>query len=176
MSPVSRATTAGRAYLDLQRRARTKQRPTDELLRTYVLERFLWRVANSNYRDQLILKGGLLLAVFGERRPTADVDLLARGLSNDLEAVSTMVAAILAIECDDGVTYAVDQLSVAAIREGDVYPGVRVSVPASIDRARSVLRVDVNVGDPVTQSRSPCSTPGYCTRRSTSSATPLKQC
>ena len=72
MSPVSRATTAGRFYLDLQRLARTTKRPTDELLRTYVLERFLWRVANSEYRDRLILKGGMLLAVFGERRPTAD--------------------------------------------------------------------------------------------------------
>ncbi len=150
MSPVSRSTTPGRVYLDLQRLARKKQRPTDELLRIYVLERFLWRLANSNYRDQLILKGGLLLAVLGERRPTADVDLLARDLSNDLETVSTMVTTILAIDSDDGVSYAADQLSVTAIRESDLYPGVRVAVPATIDRARSVLRVDVNVGDPVT--------------------------
>lgn len=150
MSPVSRATTAGRVYLDLQRLARQTKRPTDELLRTYVLERFLWRVANSDYRDQLILKGGLLLAAFGERRPTADVDLLARGVSNDLETVSAMVAAILVVDSDDGVTYATDQISVTAIREDDLYPGVRVSVPANIDRARAVLRVDVNIGDPVT--------------------------
>ena len=74
MSPVSRATAAGRAYLDIQKLARSTRRPTDELLRTYVLERFLWRVAHSVYRDQLVLKGGMLLAVLAPRRPTADVD------------------------------------------------------------------------------------------------------
>jgi hypothetical protein len=150
MSPVSRETTAGRVYLDLQRLARSTKRPTDELLRTYVLERFLWRVGNSKHRDKLVLKGGMLMAVFAERRPTADVDLLALELSNDLEAVSFMVREVLAVEADDGVSYAIDQISVATIRDADVYPGVRVSVPARIDRARATLRVDVNVGDPVT--------------------------
>lgn len=150
MSPVSRATTAGRIYLDLQRLARTTKRPTDELLRTYVLERFLWRIANSEYRDRLILKGGMLLTVFGERRPTADVDLLARDVSNDRDVVAAMVETVLAVENDDGVSYSVDKISVSTIRDDDIYPGVRVVVPTMIDRARGVLRVDVNVGDPVT--------------------------
>lgn len=150
MSPVSRSTPAGRVYLDLQQLARATQRPTDELLRTYVLERFLWRVGKSHYRDQLILKGGMLMAVLGERRPTGDVDMLAQNLSNDLDAVSAVIADVLSIESEDGVEYAVDELRVARIRDDDVYPGARVSVPARIDRARAVLRVDVNVGDPVT--------------------------
>jgi len=150
MSPVSRSSPAGRVYLDLQQLARATQRPTDELLRTYVLERFLWRVGESRYRDQLILKGGMLMAVLGERRPTADVDMLAQNLSNDLDAVSSVVENVLSIESEDGVEYAVAELKVARIRDDDVYPGVRVSVPARIDRARAVLRVDVNVGDPVT--------------------------
>ncbi len=150
MTPVSRATTGGRVYLDLQRLARETKRPTDELFRTYVLERFLWRVANSTYRDRLVLKGGLLLAALGERRPTADVDLLAQDLSNDLDDVAGMVAAVLSVGSDDGVAYDLGQLRVSRIRDDDVYPGVRVAVPARIDRARALLRVDVNVGDPVT--------------------------
>jgi len=150
MSRVNRSTTAGRVYLDLQRLARESRRPTDELLRTYVLERFLWRVGSSSYRDQLILKGGMLMAVLGERRPTADVDMLALDLSNDLESVASIVQEVLAVESKDGVGYVVDQMKVSTIRDDDVYPGVRVSVPATIDRARAVLRVDVNVGDPVT--------------------------
>ena len=150
MNPVSRATTAGRVYLDLQRLARTTRRPTDELLRTYVLERFLWRVGQSTHRDRLILKGGLLMAAFGERRPTADVDLLARDLTNDREIVSAMVASIANVESDDGVAFAVDDLAASTIRGEENYPGVRVQMPARIDRAKSILRVDVNVGDPVT--------------------------
>ena len=150
MSPVSRVTPAGRAYLDLQRMARRMNRPTDELLRTHVLDRFLWRVANSAHADRLVLKGGLLLAAFGQRRPTGDVDLLARDQLGGPESVSAMVAEILAVAGDDGVAYASDRMVVSAIREEERLPGVRVS--ATIDRARSILRVDLNVGDPVTPS------------------------
>ncbi len=150
MSPVSRSTPGGRAYLDLQRLARRTGRPTDEVLRTHVLDRFLWRVANSRLRDDLVLKGGLLLAALGARRPTADVDLLARGLPGDHASVAAMVAEVLAVPSDDGVAFATDRIDTSVIREGDRYPGVRVVVPATIDRAKAVLRVDVNIGDPVT--------------------------
>lgn len=150
MSPVSRDTAGGEAYLDLQRLARELGRTTDELLRTYVLERFLWRVAASPYREQLILKGGMLMAILAERRPTADVDMLARALPNELEHVAKVVSEIVQIPASDGVNYQHGQLKVSAIREADTYPGVRVSVPAQIDRARALLRVDINVGDPVT--------------------------
>ncbi len=57
MSAVQRDSTAGRAYLDLQQMARRRGRPTQELLLTYVLERFLLRLSSSVYRDRLVLKG-----------------------------------------------------------------------------------------------------------------------
>ena len=150
MTPVSRDTAGGKAYLDLQRLARELGRPTDELLRSYVLERFLWRVASSPYRDQLILKGGMLMAILAERRPTADVDMLARGMPNELENVSNMLSEIVQMLGSDGVVYRHDQMKVRTIRDADTYPGVRISVPAQIDRAKALLRVDINVGDPVT--------------------------
>ena len=150
MTPVSRGTAGGRAYLDLQRLARDLARPTDELLRSYVLERFLWRVASSRYRDQLILKGGMLMAILAQRRPTADVDMLANAIPNELEHVSDIVAEITRIPSSDGVTYQPDQATASTIRDDAAYPGVRVSVPAQIDRAKALLRVDINVGDPVT--------------------------
>ena len=150
MTPVSRGTAGGRAYLDLQRLARDLGRPTDELLRGYVLERFLWRVASSRYRDQLILKGGMLMAILAQRRPTADVDMLANAIPNELEHVSDIVAEITRIPSSDGVTYQPDQATVSTIRDDATYPGVRVRVPAQIDRAKALLRVDINFGDPVT--------------------------
>lgn len=66
MSPPSRDSPGGRAYLDLRARARREGRPTDELLILYVLERFLYRLSISDYRDRLVLKGGMPLAVFDE--------------------------------------------------------------------------------------------------------------
>jgi hypothetical protein len=79
MTPPSRATSAGRAYLDLQKRARAARRPVDEYLQLYVLECFLARLASSHYAERFVLKGGVLLAAFGERRPTRDIDFLAQG-------------------------------------------------------------------------------------------------
>jgi Nucleotidyl transferase AbiEii toxin, Type IV TA system len=70
-----RGTPSGDAYLDLQNQARRTRRQTQELLQLYVLEGFLARLAASAMRERLVLKGGILLAAFGSRRPTRDVDL-----------------------------------------------------------------------------------------------------
>jgi predicted nucleotidyltransferase component of viral defense system len=150
MTPVSRNTPAGRAYLDLQILARRTGRTTQELLVLYVLERFLFRLSRSGYRDRLVLKGGMLLAALGSRRATADIDLLAKSVPNDVATVSEVVRAVIAtVVDDDGVTYEAGQLSAEVIRDAEIYSGVRLAVPARVDRARAVLRVDVNVGDPV---------------------------
>lgn len=116
----------------------------------YVLERFLFRLSRSPHRSRLVLKGGMLLAAFEERRPTRDVDLLAREVSNDLETVARLVHDVLLVGADDGVEFRPDRLAMDVIRDGDVYPGARVVVPAAIHRARLRLRIDVSVGDPVT--------------------------
>jgi hypothetical protein len=150
MTPPNRSTTAGRAYLDLRALAREQGRGTEELLVLYTLERYLYRVSTSDHRDRLVLKGGMLLAAMDERRPTRDVDLLAVASSNDVEAVAGLIRDIAGIEVDDGVQFDVAALSAGTIRDSDQYGGVRITVPARLDRARPILRVDVSVGDPVT--------------------------
>ena len=64
MTRPTRSTAPGRAYLDLQRRARAEGRPTQELLTLYVVDRWLARLAVSPYAEQFVLKGGILLAAF----------------------------------------------------------------------------------------------------------------
>jgi predicted nucleotidyltransferase component of viral defense system len=150
MSPVRRDSPAGHAYLDLQQMAHRAGRPTQELLITYVLERFLYRLSESIYRDRLILKGGMLLAAFGSRRPTADVDLLARSIDNEVSEIVAVIEEVLGVTIDDGVIYQTDAMTTRVIRDAELYAGVRVTIPARIERARVVLRLDVNVGDPVT--------------------------
>lgn len=82
----------GRAYLDLQNRARREGRGTQELLTPYVVERWLARLAGSRYAEDFVLKGGMLLAAFGRRRPTVDADTLARNIANDSAVVAAPVA------------------------------------------------------------------------------------
>lgn len=149
MAPVSRDSTPGRVFNDLRNKARREGRSTDELLVLYVLERWLYRAAVSPDAERFVLKGGLLLATLGARRPTRDGDLLAY-LQQDEDDVVDRIGQIAAISIDDGVTYQVDQARQQPIREDGHYAGVRVTMPASIGRARVKLALDVNFGDPVT--------------------------
>jgi hypothetical protein len=150
VSTPTRATVAGRAYLDLRNKARGDRRPVDELFQLYVLEAFLARLAMSSYADQLVLKGGVLLAAFGERRPTRDVDLQAEALDNDADTIRQVICDIAAQTLDDGVVFDIGHASADVIRDEDAYSGVRVSLQAGLATARLHLHVDVNVGDPIT--------------------------
>ena len=150
MTAPSRATSAGRAYLDLRAKARGDRRPVDELLQLYILESFLARLAESRFADQLVLKGGVLLAAFGERRPTRDVDLQAEALDNDADNVRTVICELANLRLDDGVAFDVDGATAAVIRDEDAYSGARVTMNAELATARPHVHVDVNVGDRIT--------------------------
>jgi len=149
VSVPSRDTPGGRAYLDLQKKARSEARPTDELLSLYALEGFLGRLALSRHLDNLVLKGGVLLAAYDTRRPTNDIDFQAQALANDADIVLQIVREICDIDRDDGLIYDVAAATAEVIREGDEYSGVRVVMTGHLAKANIRFHVDVNVGDPV---------------------------
>lgn len=150
MTAPTRATTAGRVYLDLRRKARQDRRPVDELMQLYVLECFLARLAVSRFARQFVLKGGVLLAAFGERRPTRDIDLQAHAFDNEPAAILAAIAEIAADDLDDGVIFDTSSATTETIREEDRYPGIRVSIAVQLATARLRFHVDVSVGDPIT--------------------------
>lgn len=150
MSRPTRETPAGRAYLDLQNLARREGRGTQELLTMYVVERWLERLSRSPYVDDFVLKGGMLLAAFGNRRPTVDADALARNMASDLESVIARVAEVASIPGDDGVEFLADTATASVIRDDALYTGVRVVMSAQLATARVKLRLDINFGDPIT--------------------------
>ncbi|SDZ15231.1 Nucleotidyl transferase AbiEii toxin, Type IV TA system [Amycolatopsis xylanica] len=151
MSRPTKATAGGRAYLDLQNRARREKRPTQELLTLYVLERWLARMAESPYKASFVLKGGLLLSVFNARRPTADADLLAQRLANDEATIVARVREIAETRsADDGVEFLTGTTTAQSIRDDAVYSGVRISMNCLVSTASVKLKLDINVGDPVT--------------------------
>ena len=136
-------------YRALQRRARSEGRSVQELFEFYLLERFLYRLSVSPYRDRFVLKGGLLLTVFGARRPTRDADVLAQGIAGDEENLIAVVGEISGMPADDGIIFDASSVRSSVIREFAAYPGLRISVPATLGTARLQLRLDVNFGDPV---------------------------
>jgi Nucleotidyl transferase AbiEii toxin, Type IV TA system len=100
-----------------------------------------------------VLKGGVLLAAYGLRRPTADIDGAALQTSNDVEDIRQFVAAAasaaLPSELDDGLTFDVGNVTAEAIREEDKYSGVRVRLVSRLASAREPFHVDISIGDPI---------------------------
>jgi Nucleotidyl transferase AbiEii toxin, Type IV TA system len=148
-SRPTKATTEGRAYLDLQNLARRSHRPTDEVHQLYALEGFLARLAGSPHSDRFVLKGGVLLAAYDARRPTRDVDMQARAIAGDLDDVLQLVRGIAAVPLDDGLTFDIRAATAEIIRDDDEYSGVRITLTATLATAKLSLHVDVSVGDPI---------------------------
>jgi hypothetical protein len=146
---ATKGTLAGSRYLDLQREAKRMGRPTDELIQLYPLECFLDRLVRSEFADRFVLKGGVLLAALDARRPTRDIDLVARALDNSVTEMLDVVRRIADIALDDGPRFDSSGATAEAIREDHDYSGVRVTLGGALSRAVVRLHVDVNVGDPI---------------------------
>jgi len=149
VSGPTRGSVEGRVYLDLQNKARRDGRPNAELQQLYVLEGFLARLAGSPYRERFVLKGGVLLAAFGTRRPTRDVDFQALHVANDTATVRALVIEVAGLVLDDGLVFNTQGARAETIRDEEEYSGVRVTMTASLARAQVTFHIDVNVGDPV---------------------------
>jgi hypothetical protein len=91
----------------------------------------------------------LLLAAYGTRRPTRDIDVQARALAGDLDSIRAAVAQVAALPADDGLVFHDDKATVEEIRDEDEYGGARVKIPAELATCRGRLQVDVNIGDPI---------------------------
>ncbi len=150
MKRPTRASQAGSAYLDLQNRARRERRGTQELLTLYVVERWLARLSASAHADKFVIKGGMLLAAYDARRPTADLDALARSIADDRDAIVSLVSDIAHLPLDDGVEFRTDTATSRIIREQAIYSGVRIAMDTTISTATVKFRMDVNFGDPIT--------------------------
>jgi hypothetical protein len=135
--------------LAVQRLARATRGDVQELLTLYALEGLLARIADSPYRDDLVLKGGVLLAAFDLRRPTRDIDLQATALANDVTSVLEQVRKIAGIDLADGLTFDLAGITAQLIREDDQYAGVRVRLVGALGRSRLTVGIDVNFGDPI---------------------------
>ncbi len=120
------------------------------LLRNFMLERFLERVAASVYKSNFILKGGMLIAamVGVDARTTMDMDATIKGKTLTASEVTAIIEEILRVPIDDGVELTF--LGIEEIREEADYPGYRVSISAVLDKTRQTLKVDITAGDFVT--------------------------
>lgn len=120
-----------------------------QILTRYALERLLYRLSLSEYRDRLILKGAMLFHAWTEspHRPTRDLDLLGFGEPSQ-DRCREMLREICAIpDVGDGLTFALDSLAAEAIKEDDIYHGVRIRLTSNLAQARIPIQIDIGFGD-----------------------------
>lgn len=122
------------------------------VLNRYASERLLYRLSRSQHSNHFVLKGATLFTIWTQRphRATADVDLLGFGEPSAAGLISKF-ADILAVQVDeDGVAFDAATMRVAAIREDNLYGGIRLTVRAAIGSAEARVQFDVGFGDAVT--------------------------
>jgi hypothetical protein len=132
--------------------ARESRRPFNELAQYYALERWLYRLAQSDYRNQFILKGALMLLVWKMpvTRPTRDIDLLGR-VSNDLSSVQNVIATICQVPAEnDGMFFDHESVTTERIAEDADYEGVRATFRALLGNANLPMQIDLGFSDIVT--------------------------
>ncbi len=136
----------------LLKHARESKDEFQLVLMRFGLERVLYRLSQSDYADEFVVKGAMLFLVWtGEpHRSTKDLDLLAlkSASTQQLEAVFRKVLKTT-VE-DDGLIFLPDTVAAEPIRENDIYQGVRPSMEARLGNARIPLQVDIGFGDIVT--------------------------
>lgn len=119
------------------------------VLERYAIERLLFRLASSPYRDRFVLKGAALFMAWSRspHRPTRDIDLLGFG-ANDLDTLAATMRAIATLPVvDDGLAFPVEAIQCSPIKVGQRYEGVRVVMLALLERTRVRLQIDVGFGD-----------------------------
>jgi predicted nucleotidyltransferase component of viral defense system len=120
------------------------------MLGRFAIERFLYRLGNSPYRDRFVLKGATLFTLWtGEtHRPTKDLDLLGWG-SSAIADIEEVFRAICAVKEDDGILFDSQSVEGTTIKENDEYNGVHIKFRAQLSGAQIPLQVDIGFGDAV---------------------------
>ncbi|MBO7605149.1 MAG: nucleotidyl transferase AbiEii/AbiGii toxin family protein [Elusimicrobiaceae bacterium] len=140
-------------FRKLLHQARENKIDFNTLLKRYLQERFLYRLSKSTYKDNFILKGGLLLITIDipASRPTMDIDLLIHKLGN--EQILKAFREILSIEYPDGVIFDSDSLQSEPITKDGAYQGTRLKFKAYFNGSRNDMSIDLGLGDYVLNSR-----------------------
>lgn len=131
--------------------AKNNKVSAQSVLQTYMLERLLERISVSKYKDNFILKGGMLIsAMLGiDSRTTMDIDTTIKGFELTEENVKTIMEDVCKIDLDDDIQLKINK--VEEIRENDDYNGYRLTFEAKYANSMPVImKIDVTTGDKIT--------------------------
>ena len=138
----------------LKAKVRNISKGSNDVARAYIriffMERFLERVSHSEYKDQFILKGGMLAAsLLGiDMRSTMDIDTTVKALPLTVDDITRIVNDICAIDIGDNVTFEVS--SISSIMDEFEYPGIRIQLAGCLGKIRQPFKIDISTDDEIT--------------------------
>lgn len=133
----------------INNRAKKNKVMPQDLMQMYFFERLLYRISISKYKNNFILKGGLLLsALFGdERRTTQDMDTMIKGIEIESDRLISILKEIINIDGNDGIDFKI--LKSNDIRIQDKYGGIRISLLGIKEELQVNLKIDITTRDPI---------------------------
>jgi predicted nucleotidyltransferase component of viral defense system len=122
------------------------------LMRLYMMERFLERISNSKYKENFIVKGGILVtAMVGvSLRSTMDIDTSLKNQNLSINDTWHILEEIINIDLNDGVTFRIKD--VFNIMDEMEYPGIRFTLEAIMGKLVTPMKIDISTGDIITPS------------------------
>ena len=121
-----------------------------EILQMFLFERILERLSVSKYKDNFILKGGLLISsIIGiAERTTMDMDTTVRGIPMEEENIKKIIQEIIKIDVEDGIVF--EFVKMEPIRDDDAYNNFRVHLRAVYGKVNNPMKIDITTGDKIT--------------------------
>lgn len=136
----------------LLNQAKSSGRPFNELLGYYAMERFLFRISQSEYVDEFVLKGALLLHTTGisDIRSTRDIDLLGTG-KRTIGEIKRIIEECCTVDvAEDGLEFDPYEIEEEEIRKIQAYNGYRFKIKGNMGNARISIQIDIGFGDIIT--------------------------
>ncbi len=120
----------------------------NELLQYFVMERVLYRLSKSKYKDEFILKGGLMFHIWQgySARPTMDIDFLGKFSNNQVQIKDKFID-ILGLDIDDGISFDYESIKLENILKNIDYAGTRVSFTGVLDTTKFKIKIDIGFND-----------------------------
>lgn len=134
----------------IKKRAKGSNDMSLHLHQMFFFEHVLMRLAVSKYKDNVILKGGVLLSsiIENDMRTTKDIDATLKSIPLNINTIEKIFNEILSIELNDGVKFKIE--SIKDIRLEDAYGGFRINVFATFDKLKTNFFLEVTTGDIIT--------------------------
>ena len=122
------------------------------LLTLYMQEGLLHRIVCTEYRNKVVLKGGLIFYLRSgiTARSTKDIDLLAHDMACDQEAMNNILSTAAKTEVEDGLEFDIESVKTEPIRTQAAQVGVRGHIRGYLGNARNDLQIDMGFGDVIT--------------------------